>query len=158
MFLRVFAFLLLLLFCNSCDLVMGLDDSKIETLDTIIDFSSVDFSPSFPVCDSIITKQEKSACFRNTMHAKISSELQKHSFTIKEAVSETVFVHLLISANGTVVLDEIQSSENIQIQLPTLDSLLKISLHNLPKITPASKRGIPVVTKYSLPIEIQLKK
>jgi|TARA_B110000908_G_scaffold38089_1_gene45889 hypothetical protein len=158
MFLRVFAFLLLLLFCNSCDLVMGLDDSKIETLDTIIDFSSVDFSPSFPVCDSIITKQEKSACFRNTMHAKISSELQKHSFTIKEAVSETVFVHLLISANGTVVLDEIQSSENIQIQLPTLDSLLKISVRNLPKITPASKRGIPVVTKYSLPIEIQLKK
>ena len=155
---RVFAFLLLLLFCNSCDLVMGLDDSKIETLDTIIDFSSVDFSPSFPVCDSIITKQEKSACFRNTMHAKISSELQKHSFTIKEAVSETVFVHLLISANGTVVLDEIQSSENIQIQLPTLDSLLKISVRNLPKITPASKRGIPVVTKYSLPIEIQLKK
>ena len=153
MFLRVFAFLLLLLFCNSCDLVMGLDDSKIETLDTIIDFSSVDFSPSFPVCDSIITKQEKSACFRNTMHAKISSELQKHSFTIKEAVSETVFVHLLISANGTVVLDEIQSSENIQIQLPTLDSLLKISVRNLPKITPASKRGIPVVTKYSLPIE-----
>ncbi|CAI8334383.1 MAG: Uncharacterised protein [Polaribacter sp. SA4-10] len=158
MFLRVFAFLLLLLFCNSCDLVMGLDDSKIETLDTIIDFSSVDFSPSFPVCDSIITKQEKSACFRNTMHAKISSELQKHSFIIKEAVSETVFVHLLISANGTVVLDEIQSSENIQIQLPTLDSLLKISVRNLPKITPASKRGIPVVTKYSLPIEIQLKK
>lgn len=158
MFLRVFAFLLLLLFCNSCDLVMGLDDSKIETLDTIIDFSSVDFSPSFPVCDSIITKQEKSACFRNTMHTKISSELQKHSFIIKEAVSETVFVHLLISANGTVVLDEIQSSENIQIQLPTLDSLLKISVRNLPKITPASKRGIPVVTKYSLPIEIQLKK
>tara|TARA_B110001469_G_scaffold56328_1_gene54232 strand:- start:657 stop:1124 length:468 start_codon:yes stop_codon:yes gene_type:complete len=153
MFLRVFAFLLLLLFCNSCDLVIGLDDSKIETLDTIIDFSSVDFSPSFPVCDSIITKQEKSACFTNTMHAKISSELQKHSFTIKEAVSETVFVHLLISANGTVVLDEIQSSENIQIQLPTLDSLLKISVRNLPKITPASKRGIPVVTKYSLPIE-----
>ena len=158
MFLRVFAFLLLLLFCSSCDLVVGFDDSKIEFLDSKIDFSSVDFSPSFQVCDPIIMKHEKSVCFRNTMHAKISSELQKHSFTIKEAVSETVFVHLLISANGTVVLDEIQSSENIQIQLPTLDSLLKISVRNLPKITPASKRGIPVVTKYSLPIEIQLKK
>tara|TARA_B110000091_G_scaffold206208_1_gene242734 strand:+ start:4561 stop:5037 length:477 start_codon:yes stop_codon:yes gene_type:complete len=157
MFLRVFAFLIFLLFCSSCDLVIGLDDSKTEPLDTIIDFSSVDFSPSFPVCDSIITKQEKSACFRNTMHTKIGAELQKHSFTTKKAISETVFVHLLITANGTVVLDEIQSSENIQIQLPALDSLLKVSVRNLPKITPASKRGIPVVTKYSLPIKIQLK-
>jgi hypothetical protein len=137
---------------------MGLDDSKIAPLDTTIDFSSVDFSPSFPVCDSIITKQEKSTCFRNTMHAKIGAELQKYSFTIKEAISETVVVHLLISANGTVVLDEIQSSENIQIQLPALDSLLKVSVRNLPKITSATKRGIPVITKYSLPIKIQLKK
>lgn len=158
MFLRVLAFSIFLLFCSSCDLVMGLDDSKIAPLDTTIDFSSVDFSPSFPACDSIITKLEKSTCFRNTMHAKIGSELQKHSFTIKEAISETVVVHLLISANGTVVLDEIQSSKNIKMQLPSLDRLLKVSVQNLPKITPARKRGIPVVTKYSLPIKIQLKK
>ena len=158
MFLRVLAFSILLLFCSSCDLVMGLDNMKTVPLDTIIDFSSVDFSPSFPVCDSIITKQEKSTCFRNTVHAKIGAELKKNSFTIQEAISETVVVHLLISAKGTVVLDEIQSSENIKMQLPTLDSLLNVSVQNLPKITPARKRGIPVITKYSLPIKIQLKK
>jgi hypothetical protein len=92
------------------------------------------------------------------VHAKIGAELKKNSFTIQEAISETVVVHLLISAKGTVVLDEIQSSKNIKMQLPTLDSLLNVSVQNLPKITPARKRGIPVVTKYSLPIKIQLKK
>ncbi|MDA9339520.1 hypothetical protein N9Q68_00955 [Polaribacter sp.] len=137
--------------------MIGLDDSNTETLDTIIDFSSVDFSPSFPGCDSIIAKQKKLACFRNTMHTEIGAELQKHSFTIKESISETIFVHLLIAANGTIVLDEITGYKNIKIQLPALDSLLNVSVQNLPRITPASKRGIPVVTKYSLPIKIQLK-
>ena len=157
MFLRVFAFFIFLLFCNSCDLAMGINGSKITPLDTTIDFASVAFSPSFPVCDTLITKAKKSTCFRNEMHAKIGAELKKHTFTTQEAIAETVIVHLVISAKGTVVLDEIKSSENIKLQLPSLDSLLKVSVQKLPQITPARKRGIPVVTKYSLPIEVHLK-
>jgi hypothetical protein len=48
-------------------------------------------------------------------------------------------------------------SEVIIKQLPTLDSLLAISIQNIPKIYPAIKRGIPVKTKYILPIRIQFK-
>lgn len=157
MLLRVFPFLLFLIFCNSCDQLVEAGNSKIVPLDTFVDFSSVDFSPSFSVCDSIITKQEKSDCFRNTIHTKIGTELLQYPFTLKEAISETVYVHLLITAKGIVVLDEIQSSENIKRQLPALDSLLKVTVTNLPKIRPAIKRGIPVVTKYSLPIKIHIK-
>jgi hypothetical protein len=157
MFLRVFTLLVLLIFCTSCNQLIGFDNSKSEALDTLVDFSSVDLSPSFPLCDSIIAKQEKSACFRNTIHAKIGAELLQYSFVIKDSISETIIVHLLITAKGTIVLDKIQSSKNINIQLPALDSLLKVSVRNLPKIRPAIKRGIPVTTKYSLPIKIHLK-
>ena len=66
-------------------------------------------------------------------------------------------MNLIISSKGNVVLEKVQSSENCKLQLPELDSLLLLSVQNLPVIYPAIKRGIPVTTKYRLPIIIELK-
>ena len=66
-------------------------------------------------------------------------------------------MNLLINSEGKVVLEEIQSSQNCKRQLPELDSLLFLSIQNLPVIYPAIKRGIPITTKYRLPIIIELK-
>ena len=155
---RVFSFLLLMIFCTSCNKLSVLNSTKpIKALDTIVDFSSVDTSPSFKICDSIIEKTKKTTCFRTTIHKKISDKLLQHKLTIKDSISEIVFVDLIISSKGKFVLDEIQSPENIKKELPQLDSLLKGSVAKLPVIYPAIKRGIPVTTKYRLPIRIQLK-
>lgn len=156
MFLRVFTFLLLIICITSCDYFSFTKKTKQPVLDTIVDFSSVDIFPSFKVCDSIITKQKKSDCFRETIHKKIGEELQKHQFTIKDSISETVFVTLLINSEGKIVLEEIRSSEKIKEELPKLDSILELSVKKIPTIFPAIKRGIPVTTKYKLPINIQL--
>ena len=157
MFFRVFSFLIFTAFCTSCDKLSFNKNEHIQALDTIVDFSSVDVSPSFKLCDSIIDKTKKTACFRVAIHQKIGEQLQQYSFTLKDAISETIFVNLLINSNGTISLDEIQSSKNIKLQLPELDSLLKVSVQKLPSIYPAIKRGIPVTTKYKLPIRIHLK-
>ncbi|WP_299670219.1 hypothetical protein [uncultured Polaribacter sp.] len=157
MFLRVFLFLSIVLFCTSCDKFSFSKNTKKIALDTIVDFKSVDISASFKNCDSIIGKQEKSICFRNTIHKKIGAELQKHQFTIKDAVSEIVHVAILIDSKGKISLESIESSRNIQEQIPTLDSILKLSIDNILPIYPATKRGIPVTTKYKLPIRIHLK-
>ena len=157
MFLRVIPFLLVLVLCNSCDRLTWFDSSKMEPLDTIVDFSVVDLSPSFKACDSIINKARKSFCFRNTIHQKINHELTQHSFTIKEAISEVVFVDLLISAQGVISLEKIESSEKIKKELPALLGLLQKSVAKLPTVKSAIKQGIPVTTKYRLPIKIQLK-
>ena len=85
----------------------------------------------------------------------MASELQQYSFTIKDSISEVVFVELVINSKGKFYLDKIESSENCKKQLPQLDSLLNICVQKLPIIIPASKRGIPVTTKYRLPIKIQ---
>jgi hypothetical protein len=160
MFLRVFSFLILIVFFTSCDKFSYKKYSKRSaelTLDTIIDFSSVDISPSFKICDSLIDKQQKSDCFRNTIHQKIGAELKKHTFTIQDSINELVQVNLLINTKGKVVLETISSSENIKKQLPKLDSILALSITKLTAVYPAIKRGIPVTTKYKLPIRIQLK-
>ncbi len=157
MFLRIFTFIILLFFITSCDKLSFLKSEKIQALDTIVDFSSVDTSPSFKECDSIIDKQQKSNCFRTTIHQKIGAELQKHQFIIRDSISEIVFVDLLINSKGKIVFEALASSEEMRIQLPELDSVLRISVDKIPNVYAAIKRGIPVTTKYRLPIKIQLK-
>ncbi|MCG1035860.1 hypothetical protein KI686_05575 [Polaribacter sp. DS7-9] len=156
MFLRV-TFFIMLLFCfTSCDKLSFSKKIEVPVLDTIVDFSSVDVFPSFKVCDNIIDKEEKEDCFRATIHQKIGEQLQKHTFTIVDSIDEVVYVNLIINAEGLFILDSTQYSDKIKKELPKLDSLLKFSVEKLPKIHPAIKRGIPVTTKYRLPIRIQL--
>ena len=157
MFLRIFTFIILLFFITSCDKLSFLKSEKIQALDTIVNFSSVDTSPSFKVCDSLIDKHQKSNCFRTTIHQKIGAELQKHQFIIRDSISEIVYVDLLINSKGKIVLEAMDSSKEIKIKLPKLDSVLRISVDKIPNVYAAIKRGIPVTTKYRLPIKIQLK-
>ncbi|QTE24540.1 hypothetical protein J3359_15305 [Polaribacter cellanae] len=157
MFLRNFSFLILILFCISCDKLSFKKKANKQVLDTVVNFSSVDTYPSFKVCDSLIEKAQQEDCFRNTIHKKIGEELQKYEFAIKDSIFEVVIVNLLINSNGNIELETIESSEIIKQELPKLDSILKISIQQIPTIYPAIKRGIPVTTKYRLPIQIQLK-
>jgi len=157
MFLRVSSFLLLFIFITSCDNFLFSKNKNMQLLDTIVNFSSVDTSPSFKVCDSIIDKQKKTNCFRTTIHQKIGAELQKHQFVIRDSISEIVYVDLLINSKGKIVLEAMESSEEIKIKLPKLDSVLRISIDKIPNVYAAIKRGIPVTTKYRLPIKIQIK-
>lgn len=157
MFLRVFFVAFLMIFCSSCENFSLSKKQQLPSLDTIINFNEVDFSPSFPACDSLIEKEAKSLCFRVNMHQKIASFLQKQVFTIKDSIDELVEVHLRIDTKGITHLEKINATEIIHEQLPSLDSLVGISVQNLPIIYPAIKRGIPVTTKYMLPIRIQLK-
>ena len=157
MFLRVSSSLLLFIFITSCDNFSFSKNKNMQLLDTIVNFSSVDTSPSFKVCDSIIDKQKKNNCFRTTIHQKIGAELQKHQFVIRDSISEIVYVDLLITSKGKIVLEAMDSSEEIKNQLPKLDSVLRISVDKIPNVYAAIKRGIPVTTKYRLPIKIQIK-
>ena len=157
MIFRAFSFLIILFLCASCDKFSFAKRHQTQAIDTIVDFSLVDTFPSFKNCDSIFDATQKADCFRKTIHFKIGEELQQYSFTIKDSISEKVFMNLIISSKGKVVLEKVQSSENCKLQLPELDSLLLLSVQNLPVIYPAIKRGIPVTTKYRLPIIIELK-
>jgi hypothetical protein len=157
MFVRVFTFLLCIIFCTSCDKLSFSKNTYLQSVDTIVDFTSVDFSPSFKNCDAIIDKEQMVTCFRNTIHQKIGEELQKQYLTVKDSIDEIIYVDVLINSKGEIIFEETATSENIKQQLPRLDSILKESVKNLPKINPAIKRGIPVSIKYRLPIRILLK-
>ncbi len=153
---RIFSLLLLMILLTSCDKFSLTKSKNIQPLDTVVNFTAVDTYPSFKNCDAIIDKVEKQNCFRNTIHTKIGEELLKHTFTLQDSVNETVLVNLIIDKNGVINFESLQSSKKIQEQLPLLDSLVEASVKSLEKIYPAIKRGIPVTTKYQLPIKIKL--
>lgn len=157
MFFRFLSFGVLLILCFSCNKFSFKRNKNLHVLDTIVNFNSVDRYPSFNVCDSIINKEEKSDCFRTTIHKKIGEELLKHKLVIKESINETVYIDLVINAKGVFKLDSVKLSKTILKELPQLDSILRLSVQKLPIILPAIKMGIPVTTRYSLPIKIQLK-
>lgn len=142
---------------TSCDKFSLSKKQPLQVIDTIIDFTSVDTSPSFVECDSIIDKTRKSNCFRTTIHSKIEQELQKHKLSITDSIDETVLVDLIINAKGEIILEALQSSEKIKKDLPELDSIIKVSVDKLPSVFPAIKQRYKVITKYQLPIRIYLK-
>ena len=51
-----------------------------------VDFTSVDVSHSFKVCDSLIDRDKKSSCFRTTILQEISSSLAKQSIQVTQSV------------------------------------------------------------------------
>tara|TARA_R110002073_G_scaffold113603_1_gene250619 strand:- start:7868 stop:8341 length:474 start_codon:yes stop_codon:yes gene_type:complete len=154
---RVISLFLIILVGASCEFFNLKKKSQLQEVDTIIDFSSVDVSPTFIVCKSFIDKEKKTDCFRNTIHKHISESLAKHQLEVKNSVNEMIKVVVLISNKGVVSVQKIMASEILRNEIPTIDSLITVSLQDLPKLFPATKRGIPVATQYQIPIQINVK-
>jgi len=152
---RYFLLICLLFSFTSCEYFSFEKNKNIEKID--VDFTSVDVSPSFKVCDSLIEKDKKNNCFRTTLRQEISSSLAKQSIQVPQSVDETIEVAITIQSNKEVKLTSIKSSDSLLVILPSLKAILKKSVEELPTVYPAIKRGIPVTTVYKLPIRIAVK-
>ncbi len=146
----------LFVMCVSCNYFSPNTKESIKKLDTIVDFTKVDVSPSFKVCDELIGK-EKTDCFRSNMRLQITRNLSPSHFFTKKPINETIVVVLLIDKTGKIHLKEIQHSDFIKAKNPDLINSVKTAIVRLPQLQPAIKRGIPVTTQYHLPIKIQTK-
>ena len=122
-----------------------------------VDFTSVDVSPSFKVCDSLIDKEKKTLALEQPFDKKFLAVLAKQSIQVTQSVDETIEVAITIQSNKEVKLTSIKSSDSLLVILPSLKAILKKSVEELPAIYPAIKRGIPVTTVYKLPIRIAVK-
>ena len=154
---RYFLLICLLFSFTSCEYFSFEKNKNIEKIDVDVDFTSVDVSPSFKVCDSLIEKDKKNTCFRTTIRQEISSSLAKQSIQVLKSVDETIEVAITIQSNKEVKLTSIKSSDSLLVILPSLKAILKKSVEELPAVYPAIKRGIPVTTVYKLPIRIAVK-
>ena len=157
MLLRVLPVFIVLLTCTSCDF-FKLEKVQLEDVETNIDFSSVDAPPTFENCVDLIDKSAKTACFRKTMHAYIASSLQKNIVQVAVPIEAQITVAVMITISGKVSVQHIDASDHLKKAMPSLDSLMRASVAQVPRVFPALKRGIPVATQYQIPIEIRVNK
>ena len=153
---RYFLFICLMISFTSCEYISFEKNKNIEKIDMDVDFTSVDVSPSFKVCNSLIDKDKKNSCFRLTIREEIANSLAKYSIKVKQPLDETITVTIIINSNKQVNLVNIGASESLRKEIPALHEMIEKSIADLPDIYPAIKRGIPVTTQYQLPIRIKL--
>jgi hypothetical protein len=126
--------------------------ASIQQVDTVVDFNSVDAFPLFPKCKDIPSRDKQQICFQLEMALHIYASLKQYQLNSLEVLNDTVLVKLKVDALGKTSLSTIKISEQTNQLLPEFDSILKVSINNLPTLQPAIKRNMPVTTEFTLPI------
>lgn len=121
-----------------------------------INWNDVDRYPLFDSCDETKDKEIQKHCFKTTFISHLLVTLQKQEMVVHKALHDTVNVQLLIDQQGALTILSIEKSEQVQKQIPQLDSLISQSLTTLPTLYPALKRNMPVATKLNLPIVLKV--
>jgi len=150
---------LLLLCISSCDYF---DKKKVSSQDILkedlktFNWNEVDEYPTFTSCDTSSTKAQRKQCFETTLTTYIAQELLKEKIVVTQDINDTITINFLISEKGVLSVLNVDSREQITLQIPEIDSLLIQSLKGLPQILPAFKRGQPVKTEFKLPVVIKV--
>ena len=150
-------FFLLLLLISSCSFFESKQKRTQELIDEElrhIDWNSVDSYPFFYTCDEAVTKEQQKICFEETLISHFQETLNDFEFTLTDKESETIEVIFVIDTLGKIRVADIYKNELVLNQMPEFDGVITQSLKNLPKLAPALKRGIPVNTKYRIPVQL----
>lgn len=117
-------------------------------------WKEVDVYPSFATCDEFSQKQALKECFETTMTKYLYQALAQHHIASGDTINATVMVYLAISDQGEPKIDSLAISEKLARQIPDLKKWIVSGIDSLPEIFPARTRGIPVATKFILPIKV----
>ncbi|MBQ4820892.1 hypothetical protein [Aquimarina sp. MMG016] len=149
---------LIVLTSTSCDNFVFKKDNRKDIIQkkwSEVDKNEVDQPPLFKTCQ-YKTEKELERCFQNTITKHIQDHLIDHTFKVQEAINDTVWVPLLITKDGEIILEEFLLPDIIQNQVPDFKTVLEASISSLPEAEPAHTRGTPTSARYKLPLVIDI--
>lgn len=144
--------ILVLTSCKDFDLKKQSAEEILQEEINSINWSEVDFYPTFQECGVVTSKQESKACFESEIKKAISDRLNEEQIVTADATQDTVVLNLHIAPSGQVKISSIQMTRDISSQNPELEAWLKEAIYEFPEINPASKRSVPVPLHTQLPI------
>ena len=152
-------FLFILCFATSCNYFekkkVYSEDLLEEELQTF-NWNEVDTYPTFSSCDSITVKADSKACFQNTLIGSVNQFLEAQNLVVSNDINDTIRLKIIIDNTGLLEIESINFKPETAIEIPEIDSLLRQSLKEIPKIYPAIKRGQHVTTAFELPIIVRI--
>lgn len=122
-----------------------------------INFNEVDRYPLFDDCDEMMDKSGQLDCFQNTLLSQYTETLEDFEFQFVSDINTTIYVDFMVDFNGEISVLEVQRNEDIENQIPEFRSIITQSLKGLPPLSPALKRGVPVSSKFRIPIIVNSK-
>jgi hypothetical protein len=155
--------LLILLFCfvlASCNFLESREKRTQELINAElqqIDWNSIDSYPLFLNCDETASKESQRQCFEQKLTTHFEATLNEFEFIIDSESNPVVFVTFVIDTEGRIMVVDIEKDPSILKQMPEFEGIISQSLKNVPAIAPALKRGIPVRTKYRIPVQLNTK-
>ncbi len=153
-----FLILILLSVCTSCKYFETEKISSEEFLEEelkSITWNEVDTYPHFPECAESLEKPSQKECFESTLRNHMQTQLLQKELISAEALHDTVFMTIDIDNTGEITLTETTGDSITFAELPELRSWLEESVAILPKTQPALKRGIPINTRFTLPLVVK---
>lgn len=141
--------------CNNFETRKISSEEVLDQETRSLNWKEVDEYPAFDHCRNISEIEKAKECFESTVANSVYTYLSRQEPIVTEAIDDTVFVHLEISKTGIPTIESIDADSLVTTQLPELQLWLKQSIDSLPKIHPASKRGIPVSSVFIMPVMIK---
>lgn len=139
--------------CGYFQIERRTSDAILEEEIQAIDWAEVDAYPVFAGC-SDLSESEHLNCFVNSLHNKVTHSMQRYA--------QELHIDSLGQLNIQITIDKdrelsfitdadtvaFKSTENLRLFLLYIQE----GLDSLEVVEPAIKRGIPVTTKFALPI------
>ena len=143
---------LLLYSCNYFETKKIDAETLFEEEIATINWEEVDEYPLFASCDETASKQGQLVCFHTKLSAKVATVINDSVSGVMQAVSDTVYMQMKIDTTGRFTLQSLEMDTITRAHLPSLEQWLTSALKNIDPIAPATKKGIPVATIYTLPV------
>ena len=154
--LLVFIFILLLTSCEYFNVKKTSSEAILKEELQTFNWNDVDEYPSFTICDSATSKEDKTLCFQQTITENITSYLLKERIVVTQDINDTIMLHFQVSKKGELLLLQAKIDSLTTQEIPNIRQFLNNSLDSLPKIFPAIKRGQQVTIEFKLPIVIHV--
>lgn len=148
-------FLVVLASCNNFETKKISSKQVLDQETKSLNWKEVDEYPAFENCKEITELAAAKRCFETTVANSIYAYLEKQQPIVTEAIDDTLVLYLEISKNGKPTIDSVSVDTTVTNQLPNIKLWLTQSVDSLPKIYPASKRGLPVSSIFKMPILIK---
>lgn len=120
----------------------------------MIDWSEVDQYPLFSACEHIAEKEAQKSCFIKTLSDLLYEAANNTISSTYVSINSTVFIEFSVTEKAELLISSIEMDSTVTGSFPLLKDALRSRIDSLNLVAPAYKRGIPVRTEFTFPIDI----
>jgi hypothetical protein len=121
-----------------------------------IDWQSVDLYPLFESCEETLSKSLQKECFEAVIKAQILLVVQQMYDQDSLSFSGTFSMDFKVNATADIFIQKIEGFNGSINEKQSFEKRVQKEIASLPFLSPAIKQGIPVATRFQIPIEIHL--